>query len=66
MQYHSEKFLIIKNIKKFILDIEKILVNFPNKDYFNKDMFYKEALSVFLKSVKQFSGKVLSKMLEKC
>ena len=46
MQYHSEKFLIIKNIKKFILDLEKLLVNFPNKDYLNKDMFYKEALNV--------------------
>ena len=46
MQYHSEKFLIIKNIKKFILDLEKILINFPSKEYLNKDMFYKEALNV--------------------
>ena len=46
MQYHSEKFLIVKQIKKFILDIEKLLINFPNKDYISKDLFYSEALSL--------------------
>ena len=73
MQYHSEKFLIIKNIKKFILDIEKILVNFPSKDYLNKDMFYKEALNVLelvynaneindLKEKKNVQIQILSKL----
>lgn len=46
MQYHSEKFLIVKNIKKFILGIEIILVNFPKKEYINKDLIYKDSLKV--------------------
>ena len=46
MQYHSEKFLIVKNIKKFILGIENILVNFPKKEYINKDLIYKDSLKV--------------------
>ena len=44
MQYHSEKFLIVKNVKKFILDLEKLLVNFPRKEFLTKDMVYKDAL----------------------
>lgn len=46
MQYHSEKFLIVKNIKKFILDLEKLLVNFPRKEFLTKDMVYKDALKI--------------------
>ena len=41
MQYHSEKFLIVKNIKKFILGLETLLVNFPRKEFLTKDMFIK-------------------------
>ncbi len=46
MQYQTEKFLIVKNIKKFILDLETMLVNFPKKEFLNKDMIYKDALNV--------------------
>lgn len=46
MQYHSERFLIVKNTKKFILDLERILVNFPKKEYINKDLLYKDSLKV--------------------
>jgi len=46
MQYHNEKFLIIKNMKKFILGLEIILVNFPKKEFLTKDMIYKDALRV--------------------
>lgn len=46
MQYHSEKFLIVKNIKKFILGLEVILVNFPKKEFLTKDMIYKDALKI--------------------
>lgn len=46
MQYQTEKFLIVKNIKKFILDLEKILVNFPRKEFLTKDKIYSDALSV--------------------
>ena len=44
MQYHTEKFLIVKNLKKFILDLEVMLVNFPKKEFLTKDMIYKDAL----------------------
>ncbi len=44
MQYQTEKFLIVKNIKKFILGLEVILVNFPKKEFLTKDMVYKDAL----------------------
>ena len=46
MQYHTEKFLIVKNIKKFILGLELILVNFPRKEFLTKDMIYKDALEI--------------------
>lgn len=46
MQYHTEKFLIIKNMKKFILGLETLLVNFPKKEFLTKDMIYKDALKV--------------------
>ena len=44
MQYHSEEFLIVKKLKKFIIDLEKIIVNFPRKDFLTKDKIYKDAL----------------------
>ena len=46
MQYHNEKFLIVKNIKKFILGLEVILVNFPKKEFLTKDMIYKDSLKI--------------------
>lgn len=46
MQYHTERFLIVKNLKKFILDLEVMLVNFPKKEFLTKDMIYKDALNV--------------------
>lgn len=73
MQYHSEKFLIVKNIKKFILGIEIILVNFPKKEYINKDLIYKDSLKVLelvyiannlddLEKKKNIQIKILSKI----
>ena len=46
MQYHKEEFLIIKYLKKFIVDLEKIIVNFPRKDFLTKEKIYKDALNV--------------------
>lgn len=46
MQYHIERFNIVKNIKKFILELEVLLVNFPKKEFLTKDMIYKDALKV--------------------
>lgn len=46
MQYHNEKFLIIKFMKKFILGLEVLLINFPRKEFLTKDMIYKDALKV--------------------
>ena len=73
MQYHSEKFLIVKQIKKFILELEKLLINVPNKDYISKDLFYSEALSLLelvyianevddLKRKKDFQIEIISKL----
>lgn len=46
MQFHIERFNIVKNIKKFILDLEVLLVNFPRKEFLTKDMIYKDALNL--------------------
>lgn len=43
---NNDKFLIIKNIKNFILSLEKLLVTFPKKDMFTKNMVYEDALEV--------------------
>ena len=43
-QLKNEKFLIIKNVKKFILGLESLLVTFPKKDTFSKDRVYNDAL----------------------
>ena len=40
MQYNKEKFLIVKYMKKFILDLDDLLNNCPKKDYCNKDLIY--------------------------
>ncbi len=40
----NEKFLIIKNIKSFILGLEKIIITFPKKDIITRNMIYKDAL----------------------
>ena len=42
----NEKFLILKNIKKFILGLETMLITFPKKDTFNKDRVYNDALEL--------------------
>ncbi len=73
MQYRTEKFLIIKNMKKFILGLETMLTNFPRKDFLNKDMIYKDALRVLelvyianevddLKRKKDFQIEIISKL----
>lgn len=43
---NNDKFLIIKNIKNFILSLEKLLITFPKKDMFTKNMVYEDALEV--------------------
>ena len=45
-QLKNEKFLIIKNVKKFILGLESLLVTFPKKDTFSKDRVYNDALEL--------------------
>ena len=39
MNYNEEKFKLASNIKKFILDSEKLLANIPRKDFYNQDRF---------------------------
>lgn len=43
---NNDKFLIVKSIKKFILDLDALLINFPRKDFVNKDGLYKEAIAL--------------------
>ena len=45
-QLNNDKFLIIKNVKKFILGLENLLVTFPKKDTFSKDRVYNDALEL--------------------
>ena len=42
----NEKFLIIKNIKSFILGLEKILLTFPKKDIISRSLVYNDSLEL--------------------
>ena len=42
----SNKFLIIENIKKYVISLEKILVTFPKKDIITRNMIYTDALNL--------------------
>ena len=37
MNYNEEKFKLATNIKKFILESEKLVQNIPRSDYYNRD-----------------------------
>lgn len=39
MSYADEKFKLAVNIKKFILDSEKLIQNIPRSDFYNRDRF---------------------------
>lgn len=41
---NNNKFLIVKNIKSFIISLENILVTIPKKDYLSRELIYQEAL----------------------
>ena len=56
-QFSNEKFLIIKNIKKFILELETLLITFPKKDMFTKDRVYNDALELIEYKIKAL-GKI--------
>lgn len=43
---NNEKFLIIKNIKSFILGLEKILLTFPKKDLISRSLVYNDSLDL--------------------
>ena len=43
---NNEKFLIIKNIKSFILGLEKILLIFPKKDLISRSLVYNDSLEL--------------------
>ena len=45
-QLNNDKFLIIKNIKNYIIGLESLLVTFPKKDMFTKDRVYNDALEL--------------------
>lgn len=45
-QLSNDKFLIIKNIKNYILGLEKLLITFPKKDIFTRNMVYNDALEL--------------------
>lgn len=37
---NNERFLIVKYIKNFIIDLEKILITIPKKDYLSRNTLY--------------------------
>lgn len=43
---NNDKFLIVKNVKSFIIGLVKILLTFPKKDFLSRDLIYKEALKL--------------------
>lgn len=42
----NEKFLIVKNIKSFILGLEKIIMTFPKKDLISRSLVYNDSLDL--------------------
>ena len=42
----TDRFLIIKNIKKFVLSLENIIETFPKKDIITRNMIYKDSLDL--------------------
>lgn len=43
---NNERFLIVKNIKNFILGLEKLLVTFPKRDMLTRNMVYNDVLEL--------------------
>ena len=41
---NNDRFLIVKNIKSFIISLENILVTIPKKDFLSRELIYEEAL----------------------
>lgn len=39
---NNDRFLIVKNIKSFIISLENILVTIPKKDYLSRELFFKK------------------------
>ena len=43
---NKDKFLILKDIKRFILSLEKLLITFPKKDILTRNMMYNDSLGL--------------------
>ena len=41
---NNDRFLIVKNIKSFIISLENILVTIPKKDFLSRELIYEESL----------------------
>lgn len=48
----NNKFLIINNVKKFIISIENLIVTFPKKDYLSRNLIYNESLHLLENIIK--------------
>lgn len=44
--FNEDKFLIIKNIKSFIMGLEPLLLTFPKKDILTRNMIYNDSLEL--------------------
>lgn len=42
----NEKFLIIKNMKEFIMSLDNIVINYPRCEYFIKDRLFKDSYDI--------------------
>jgi len=43
----DERFLIVKKIKSFILNLESVIITFPKKDMITRNKIYTEALELY-------------------
>ena len=43
---NNEKFLIVRNIKSFIMSLEGILLTFPKKDFISRTLIYNDSLEL--------------------
>ena len=42
----NDKFLIVKNMKEFIMSLDSIVINLPRKDFYMRDRFYEDTYDI--------------------
>ena len=67
--FSSDKFLIVKYMKQFILSLDEIVINYPNKEMVIKNRLHSDSLDILeyiyqeeLDKKKYYQNKILSKI----